>query len=195
MPRQILVIIGHPDPDPARFCRALASAYVEGARTAGHEVRVIDIASLDFPLLRSQAEFEAGPLPPSLAGAAEAVSWASHIVIVFPLWLGTMPALLKGFLEQVIRPGVAFTYPSGDDRGKMLLKGRSARVVVTMGMPGLLYRVWFLNHGIATLTRNILRFVGIGPVRQTLFGMIKTASDTKRRDWLDTMRKLGARGL
>ena len=71
----------------------------------------------------------------------------------------------------------------------------SARAVVTMGMPGLLYRVWFLNHGIATLTRNILRFVGIVPVRQTLFGMIKTASDTKRRDWLDTMRKLGARGL
>ena len=96
------------------------------------------------------------------------IAWAEHIVFVFPLWLGTMPALLKAFLEQVMRPGIAFAYP--DEKcgfNKTLLQGRSARIVVTMGMPSFFYRLWFLGHGIAGMRRNILNFVGIKPVRET----------------------------
>jgi len=195
MPRHILIIIGHPDPEPKRLCRMLAASYADGARAAGHEVRCIDVAMLDFPLLRTMEEFEEWPLPVTLEGAADAIRRAEHIVFVFPLWLGTMPALLKAFLEQVMRPGVAFAYPGtgGGSLARTLLKGRSARVVVTMGMPSFFYRFWYLGHGIAGMRRNILNFVGISPVRETLFGRVAGASEATRAGWLAKMRALGAR--
>jgi putative NADPH-quinone reductase len=193
MSRRILVIVAHPDPDPQRLCRALANAYAEGAASAGQDVRRIDIATLDFPLLRSMEEFQHGTVPPGLVDAARAIGEAEHIVFVFPLWLGTMPALLKAFLEQVMRPGTAFTYGkgAGSSSPTMLLKGKSARIVVTMGMPGFVYRLWYRGHGVAGMRRNILNFVGISPVRETLFGMVEGASDATRRKWLAAMRSLG----
>jgi putative NADPH-quinone reductase len=193
MSRRIVVIQGHPDPDGRRLCRALAGAYVEGARASGHDVTVIDIATLDFPLLRSQAAFKHEPIPDSLRPAQEAILAVEHIVLVFPLWLGTMPALVKGFLEQVMRPSVTFAY---QEKGfpKKLLSGRSARLVVTMGMPALLYRWWYMAHGLKGLERSILGFVGIKPVRETLFGLVDAASEAKRRKWLERMRALGRKG-
>jgi putative NADPH-quinone reductase len=195
VPRRVLIIVGHPDDNPKRLCRALADGYADGARSAGHHVRRIDIASIDFPLLRTKEEFGMATMPPALEDAAQAIKDAEHIVFVFPLWLGTMPALLKGFLEQVMRPGVAFAYPEPGKGGfaKTLLKGRSARVVVTMGMPAFFYRLWYLGHGIAGMRRNILNFVGISPVRETLYGLVEGASDDKRRQWIAEMRRLGSR--
>lgn len=194
MSRRILIIVGHPDPEPKRLCRALAASYAQGARSAGYQVQLIDIATLDFPLLRTMEEFAQRALPVTLEDAARSIREAEHIVFIFPLWLGSMPALLKGFLEQVMRPGVAFTYPEPGKGGfaKPLLKGRSARIVVTMGMPASLYRLWFLSHGLAGMRRNILNFVGISPVRETLFGMVEGASDARRRKWIAMMRSLGA---
>jgi len=195
MPRRVLIIVGHPDPEPGRLCRALAASYAEGARAAGHEVRLLDIATLDFPLLRTTESYNHEAVPAALEHAAQAISGAEHIVFVFPLWLGTMPAMLKAFLEQVMRPGVAFAYPAPGKTGfpKTLLKGRSARMVVTMGTPALLYRLWYLGHGLAGMRRNILNFVGISPVRETLFGQVEAATDETRAKWLARMRALGTR--
>ncbi|CDX20692.1 conserved hypothetical protein [Mesorhizobium sp. ORS 3324] len=196
MSRRILVVVGHPDPSPDRLCRALASAYAEGAQRVGHVVRKIDLAQLEFPMLRTTQEFEHGMIPDSLREAAEAVAWAQHIVFVFPLWLGTMPAMLKAFLEQVMRPGTAFAYrDKGQGFARSLLRGRSARLVVTMGMPAPVYRIWFLSHGIAGMRRGILNFVGIKPVRETLFGMVANASDAKRTGWVNQMQRLGERAI
>ena len=190
MGSRIVIIQGHPDKDPGRYCRALADAYAEGAKAAGHSVTRVDLADLHFPLLGSQDEFMHGAVPKALEPARKAISEARHVVLVFPLWLGTMPALVKAFLEQVMRPGVAFSYR---EKGlpEMLMKGRSARIVVTMGMPAVFYRWWYLSHGVRGLERNILRFVGMKPVRTTLIGMVESLSDAKRRKWLDRMRALG----
>ncbi|CAH1652329.1 Putative NADPH-quinone reductase [Hyphomicrobiales bacterium] len=192
MSRRIVIIQGHPDPDEQRLCRALADAYIEGAREAGHDINSIDLASLEIPFLRSQSSFENDPVPPSLKPAQEAILAAEHIVIVFPLWLGTMPALVKAFLEQVMRPGFAFGYDKGVPKTK--LAGRSARLVVTMSMPVMAYRWWYFGHGLKALQHNILRFVGISPVRESLFGMVVGVNDATRRKWLDDMRKLGRQG-
>jgi putative NADPH-quinone reductase len=194
MPRRILIVVGHPDPSPDRLCRGLAKAYAEGAEQAGHVVRRVDLAVLNFPMLRTMQEFEHGAMPDSLKDAAEAIVWAEHIVFVFPLWLGTMPALFKAFLEQIMRPGTAFAYPDkGGSLPRTLLRGRSARVVVTMGMPSIVYRLWFLSHGIAGMRRSVLRFAGISPVRETLFGMVADASEATRAKWIGQMRGLGGR--
>lgn len=194
MSRRIVIVQGHPDPAPDRYCRALADAYAEGAAAGGHEVRRIDVATLDFPLLRSQADWETGPAPPAIRACQETVAWAEHIVFVFPLWMGSMPALLRAFLEQLLRPGFAVEGAAGGLRWQKRLAGRSARLVVTMGMPALVYRWYFCGHGLRSLKRNILAFTGIGPVRESLIGMVGAADGARRRGWLEKMRSFGSGG-
>jgi putative NADPH-quinone reductase len=193
MSTQILLIQGHPDPAGGHLGHALADAYATGAREAGHELRTLTVTQLDFPLLRSQKDWHAGELPPALAPAQEAIRWADHLVFFFPLWLGGMPALLKGFLEQVARPGFAFNEQAGNPLGQKLLKGRSARLVVTMGMPALVYRYYFRAHSVKALERNILGFVGIAPIHETLIGLVDAMDDKARAKWFDRLRALGRR--
>jgi putative NADPH-quinone reductase len=191
---RVLVIQGHPDPAGQHFCHALAQRYCDGARAASREVRTLDIAHIDFPLLRSKREWESVPVPDTLVEAQQALTWADHLVIIFPLWLGDMPALLKGFLEQVARPG--FAVPSAAEGGnkKKMLSGRSARIVVTMGMPAALYTWYFGAHSVKSLQRNILGFIGIAPVRRTLIGLVEGSGDARRRKWLATLQDLGGSG-
>ncbi len=190
--RNILLIQGHPDGSATHLCYALADAYAQGAAHAGHSVRRLTLAGLQFPLLSSQAQWETGELPPSLQPAQDDIRWADHIVLFFPLWLGDMPALLKGFLEQVMRPGFAFVRKQGSavftEKG---LTGRSARVVVTMGMPALVYRWYFRAHSVRALERNVLGFVGIAPVSQTLVGGAAGLSAQDASRWLSRLRMLG----
>lgn len=186
--KKILVLDGHPDPDPSRFVHALAGAYESAARGAGHEVHRLDVASAGIDVLRSGKDWGKGKTPAEVKRAQEEIAGADHIVILFPLWLGAMPGLLKGFFEQVLRPGFAIA------EGKRtlspgLLKGKSARVVVTMGMPGFFYRLFFFAHSLRSLRRNILYFVGIKPVRETLIGSVENAATRERA--LGTMRRLG----
>ena len=192
--RRILILQGHPDSAGRRFCHALAERYRAGAQASGREVRTIDIAQLDFPLLRSKAEWDGGALPPALAAAQQDIVWAEHLVIVFPLWLGDMPALLKGFLEQVLRPGFAFGTAAQGGLGKKLLVGRSARIVVTMGMPAFVYRWYFGAHSVRLLERNILRFVGFGPVKRSVIGHVEAKNPRRRERWLETLAALGRLG-
>ncbi len=185
---------GHPDAQPGHLAHALALAYAEAARAAGHQVFELAVGAIDFPLLRSKRAWESEPLPPSLVPAQALIRDAEHLVIIFPLWLGDMPAVLKGFFEQVARPGFALGEPQGPARlPKKLLAGRSARVVVTMGMPAFVYRWLYGAHSVRSLERNILRFVGIRPVRTTLFGGVESAAAQKVPRMVDKMRRLGSR--
>lgn len=188
---RIAVIQGHPDPGGHRFGHALAAAYVEGARAAGHSVSVTDVARLEFPLVRTKDEFETGPVPADIREAQAAIEAAGHLVLFYPLWFGTMPALLKGFLEQVFRP----TFVNGElgNFSNLRLKGRTARLVVTMGMPTLAYRWLFGRPGWNLFEASMLKLCGIGPVRATLVGRVD-ASAAARQKWLTKMRDLGRTG-
>lgn len=194
MARRITIIQGHPDPRGNRLCHRLADLYAAGAVAAGHGVRRVEVAVLDFPLLRTAEEFETGPPPADIRAAQDDICWADHVVIVFPLWLGSLPALLKGFLEQTFRPGFAMDAKSGGWPRK-LLAGRSARIVVTMGMPGFVYRWYFGAHALRNLERNILGFAGFRPVRRSLIGMVGTLDQAHKRErWLEHMKALGREG-
>jgi putative NADPH-quinone reductase len=163
MPSKLTIIQGHPDSSRRHLCHALADAYADAAEQAGHEVRRFEIADIEFPMLRTQEEFNSGTLPAALKPAADAIDRADHIVLLFPLWLGTVPALAKAFLEQVMRPGVAFAYEKYG--AKKLLAGHSARIVVTLGMP-----VWLIGHSIAATA-----FVGCAATYSSL-------SDSRRSE-------------
>lgn len=188
---RILIIQGHPDPVADRFDVAIAEAYARGARAGGHEVRQLGVAALDFPVLRRRADWEGGEPPADIRRAQEDLLWAEHLVLVFPLWLGDVPALFKGFLEQVLRP--AFTRPGGGATA-LALRGRSARVVVTMGMPALMYRLWYRAHAVKSLQRNVLAFCGVRPVRASFFGLVEMNARDRRGRFLRDMERLGRKG-
>jgi putative NADPH-quinone reductase len=188
---RILVIQGHPDGKEPHLCQSLADAYCDEAQQNGHLVRRIDLAAVTFSLLRSHTEWRQPP-PREIALAQESVAWADHIVLIFPLWLGCMPAMLKGFLEQLLRPGFALTESSTGPQP--LLTGKTASVVVTMGMPAPLYLLYFRAHGLKVLERNVLRLVGIRPLRRMVIGGADRLSIEDRDRWLDKMRVQAAVG-
>ena len=85
-----------------------AARHGHAAVSAGHELRWIRVAHLDFPLIRTREDWEKKEPPAVVREAQETILWAQHLVILYPLWMGDMPALLKAFFEQVARPGFAF---------------------------------------------------------------------------------------
>ncbi len=194
MTKHIAIIQGHPDSHGQHYLHALAKAYAEGAKEAGHEVKVIAVASLEFPLLRSKEEFEHGVPPEAIQQAQQIFDWAQHLVIFYPLWLGAMPAILKGFLEQVFRPKFLSGSAEMGKTWQKTLRGKTARIVVTMGMPALVYRWYFGAHSLKSLERNILSFCGIGPIQESLIGMVEAPDNAKREKWLEKMRSFGRQG-
>jgi len=191
MGKRILIIDGHPDPRSGRYVHALAQAYRDGAALAGHDLSDIVVSELDFPILRTNDDFRRGTAPESIRRCQTLIARADHLVILFPLWLGSMPALLKGFFEQVLRPGFAFDENVRNGVPRKLLSGKSARIVVTMGMPAFFYRWFYRAHSLKSLERNILAFCGIGPVKTTIAGMVEGMSQAKRTALLARMRALG----
>lgn len=188
----ILIIQGHPDGSARHFCHALADAYAEGAVEAGHGVRRIELSELDFPLLASQAEQERGVVPEAIAAAQAMISAADHVVIVFPLWLGDMPARVKGFFEQALRPGFAYRQ-GGNPLSPGLLKGRSMRIVITMGMPRWYYHLIYGAHSLKAMRIGMFGFVGFKPIRASIVGNVSGRDAGPRATWLTTMRDLGRR--
>lgn len=189
---KIAILDAHPDPDPARYMHALADAYCAGARGAGHDVRHVMLGDINMPILHSRESWLHEDTPEDVKEGQEAMLWADHIVFFYPLWLGDMPALLKAFLEQALRPGIALQY--GDSpMPEKLMKGKSARLVVTMGMPALFYRAYYGAHSVRSFKRNILNLLGIDDVASSLIGNVE-GSESHRKRWLKWMEEYGAAG-
>lgn len=191
MYKRIAIIQGHPDPDEVHFGHRLAVEYAQSAIDEGCDVETVNVAKLQFPLLRSQSAWETQRVPASLLAAQNALKWAEHWVLFFPLWLGDMPALTKGFFEQVLRPGFAFSEGTRGPSAEKLLAGKTARLVVTMGMPAAMYRWYFRAHSVKSLERNILGYCGITRVDETLIGAVGEMSEAKAKHWFRKMRALG----
>jgi putative NADPH-quinone reductase len=191
--KNITVVDGHPDPSRSRLTHALVDRYVEKAKATGLKVRRIDIARIEYPVLRSTSEFYNTPTPEPLRQAQADIAWADHIVFFYPLWHGNMPALLKAFIEQIFRPGFAVAYGGKQRFPKPLFKGKSAHVVVTMGMPAFVYRAFFGAYGVKSFERSVLAFCGISPITQTLLGGAGGNCACRVRKWLDGMPALAER--
>jgi NAD(P)H dehydrogenase (quinone) len=184
---RIAIIVGHSM--TGTYCEALAEAYRRGAVEARHQTALINTATLAFdPVLRGGYR-ELQPLEPDLATARDAIAAADHLVLFFPLWLGTLPAIFKGFLERVIQPDIF--EPAKTGQFVTPWKGKSVRIVMTMGMPGFIYRWYYGAHALKMLKRNILSFLGAGPIRSTIYGSVESVSQERRTRWLNDIEALG----
>ncbi|MBI3545535.1 MAG: NAD(P)H-dependent oxidoreductase [Gammaproteobacteria bacterium] len=188
MPKKILVILGQPQRQS--YGGALAQAYIDGAKQAGAEVKELYLGDLKFNPCAAGGP-PTGELEPELLHAQAAIKWAEHLVFVYPIWWGTIPALLKGFIERVFLPGFAVNFRKNSPLWDKLLSGRSARLIVTLNTPSWVYRWYFGRPGHNTMKKTILQFCGITPVRITEIGPIKDSTEEKRKKWLQQVHLLG----
>ncbi|MEM9988984.1 MAG: NAD(P)H-dependent oxidoreductase [Pseudomonadota bacterium] len=187
--KTITLILGHPDKGKS-FCRALAEAYQDGATKAGHTLHFVDIAHTDFPLITSKEEYEAQPAP-NIVDLQEKIKASQHLVMIFPMWMGSMPARLKGLIEQIFRPGFALGDQGPKKFPKPLMKGKSAHIIMTMGMPAAFYRLYFRAHGLKTIERNLLGFAGFKPIKSTLIGGVDNAPPKTCAQHIEKIRHMG----
>lgn len=192
MAKKILVILGQPQRNS--YNGALAQAYVDGARAAGSEVREICLGEIKFDPCATTGAPPGPTLEPDLKEAQEAIRWAEHIVFVYPIWWGTIPAILKGFIERVFTPGFAVNFRKDSPLWDKLLTGRSARLIVTLNTPSFVYRWVFGRPGHTTMKRTVLQFCGVKPVRITEIGPVKNSTEAERARWLEQVRALGSSG-
>lgn len=191
MSKNIVILYGHPDPSTERLCYALAKAYQDSAMLTGHAVRFVKVSDLKLNSIKSIADFRDGTVPSDVYETQEIIQWADHLLLLFPLWMGSMPGQFKIFLEQVFRPDFALDYSKNGFPGK-LLKDKTADIVVTMGMPTIAYKGYYFSHGIRNLRRNILYFCGIKPVHLTYFGGVDHVKPKTYAKWIAKMSRLGA---
>lgn len=191
MTQTICIIDGHPDTDPKRLCRALADSYTDGAISSGYDVSRINVRDLTFPLLEKNEDFLTPPPEPVLS-EREKIAAADHLVILFPLWLGGMPAKLRAFFEQAARAGFFLSEPEKKGQWpRKMMAGKSARIVITMGMPGSVYRVMMDAGSLKALERGILGVSGFKPVRHTILGGAADVSGGRLSAWKSEMWELG----
>lgn len=188
---RILVIDAHPSAES--FGAALADKYVAGASAAGHQVERLNLRDLSFdPNFPGYGRGDRAPIP-DIERAQAMLQKSAHLVWIFPVWWGTYPALLKGFLDRTFTPGFAFR--SGSQyQYERLLGGRSARLLITMDSP--VWYDWLRGQpAVRAMRDHTLRFCGIAPVRVTRFGAVKHSRDQIRYRWLEQVRRFGERAV
>ncbi|MBF6030585.1 NAD(P)H-dependent oxidoreductase [Pseudomonas sp. P115] len=192
MPHRILIILGHPS--TTSFCAALADTYTRHAKSAGHEVRVLNLGDLTFDPVLHHGYTQIQPLEPDLLCAQSDILWATHLTFVFPIWWGGIPALMKGFLDRIFLPGFAFKYRAGKAFPDKLLVGRTAHLLVTLDTPPWYYRWFYRMPGIHQMRKTTLAFCGIRPTKTLLFGPVLGSTATQRTKWLQQAGLLAGKG-
>ncbi len=174
----IYILLAHPD--NASFNGSLAGAYETAARATGHSVRRQNLGDMKFDPVLWKGYKTIQELEPDLLTAQENIAWCNKWVIFYPVWWGSVPAVLKGFLDRVLHPGFAFKYHEKGPFWDKLLKGRQAHLFTTSDAPAIWIWWQYRNSDINTIKRAVLHFCGISPVKTTRIGSIRYSNETRR---------------
>lgn len=190
--KKILVLNGHPDEES--LSAAFAEKYFEGATASGFDVKLIHLAKLSFDPILHKGYREIQELEPDLVQAQKDIHWAEHIVVIYPMWWGSVPALLKGFIDRVFLPGFAFRYHKSDPFWDRLLKGRTGHIIMTTDAPWWFNWIKYGDPQIRMMKKTVMQFSGITPVRVTQFDSIKSRKPADFQKYLQKVFKLGQQG-
>ena len=195
--KNILILLGHPDKNGLNG--ALADAYEGAAQEAGHTVTRLNIAEMQFDPDLRWGYRKRMELEPDLVRFVELVKRCDHFVVLHPIWWLGMPARLKGLFDRTWLPGSAYRYIK-TKAGKRtilwdrLLRGKTARVIVTSGMPHWIINLVYLPGNVNSQLRwGILWFAGFS-VRTTWIGSSETLAESERAYWIKKVRDLGKKG-
>lgn len=190
--KKILVLLGNPDTDT--FSGKLADVYEGSAKKKGYSVSRLNISDLQFDPILHCGYKEIQELEPDLVMLQERITWADHVVIIYPNWWCTMPAVLKGLFDRMWLPGFAFNFDK--EKGQLIkrLKGKTARVIIIAGTHSP-FKTW-LKFGDFTneISHGILGFAGI-KTKVIAFGPSKKASDEVLEKWSKKVEKLASKGI
>jgi NAD(P)H dehydrogenase (quinone) len=183
---EVSVILAHPEPES--FNHAIANTVCRSLERAGHTVRFHDLYAERFDPLLGAAELDTKAKPSNdLVGYCEELQRADGIVIVHPNWWGQPPAAMKGWIDRVFRPGVAYKFLEGDGGEGVpvgLLRAQTAIVFNTSNTPperefevfgDPLDRLW---------RKCILEFCGVKNVVRETFSVVITSTPELRAVWL-----------
>lgn len=190
--KKIYILLGHPNTET--LTGAFADAYETGALDAGHEVRRQNIGEMKFDPILHKGYKEIQELEPDLITFQENMKWAEHIVILYPNWWCSMPALLKGLFDRAWLPGFAFKFGKNGLMGKImwkkLFKGKSARVIICANTPAFVTHFLFGDFT-NELSHATLGFAGIKPVRVKVFSPTEEAPNALRLRWIRMVKHMG----
>ncbi len=188
---RVLTILAHPQ--PGSFNHAIASAAVAALEAGGHEVVFHDLYAERFdPLLRSKEIPKGAQIDEALASHCRDLAEAEGIIVVHPNWWGMPPAILKGWVDRVVRPGLAYEFLEGDSgqgvpRG--LLRARKALVFNTTNTEADRELEAF-GDPLQTLWKNcIFGLCGVKDFSRKSYGVVVTSTEEERRLWLDDVRQ------
>lgn len=190
MTKKIVVLLGNTDTET--FSGAMADHYQAGAEDAGHEVVRVNIGEMKFDPILHKGYKEIQPLEPDLIQLQEAIKWADHVVIVYPNWWCTMPAILKGLFDRIWIPGFAFNFDKKTKRVIQRLKGKSARVIIVAGSHSPFKTWWLFGDYTNEIQYGILGFSGM-TTAVSAFGPCERIDDAQREKWLKEVEALGKR--
>jgi NAD(P)H dehydrogenase (quinone) len=186
----ISIILAHPN--PGSFNHAIAATAAEALRQNGHEVVLHDLYQEQFDPLLPAAELLRNPtLPPALARHCEEIAGADGIIIVHPNWWGMPPAVLKGWIDRVLRPEVAYRFVANDKGEGVpvgLLKARAAIVFNTANTPDDREREVFGDPLELLWKKCVFDLCGIKRVHRRPFTVVVTSTPEQRADWLAEVR-------
>ena len=186
--KKIFVIDCHPR--RLSFSQSLFEQYIKGSQDAGHEVKSMRLSEMDFEIDLAQHNDDAD-LEPSIVEFQQKIIWSEHVMLVFPLWWGFMPAKMKGLIDRAFLPQFAYAYEAGSALPKKLLKGRSVDVLVTSDTPNWYFK-WLYKAGAFKIMRmQIFEFVGFKPARFKMISSLRNSSEKMRLQWLEKAWKWG----
>lgn len=189
--KNILIINGHPNKESLNF--ALAEAYQKGAVEAGANVSIIHLGDLDFDPNLAFGYQKRIELEPDLIESLAKIKQADHLVWVHPVWWGGLPALMKGFIDRVFLPGIAFKYRENSVWWDKLFTGKTARIITALDQPSWYYRLMFGRPSVNQLRKAVLEFCGVKPVKVTYVGIVKKATAAQRVQWVQKVYQMGLR--
>jgi NAD(P)H dehydrogenase (quinone) len=183
---KIVIILAHPR--PGSFNHAIAEMTRATLRESGHAVILHDLYAEAFDPLLPYAEIARDAvLPGSIARHCTEIAAADGIVFVHPDWWGMPPAILKGWIDRVLRPGIAYRFAetdSGEGVPEGLLQARAALVFNTSNTPAKREQEVFGDPLERIWKDCIVTFCGIPSCDRRMFGVIVTSSDEQRKAWL-----------
>ena len=187
----ILLILAHPDPNS--FNHSIAETAKETLENQGHKVFYHDIYEEKFdPILTAEEIPKDAKVDPVIAKYCDELLNADGIIIVHPNWWGQPPAILKGWIDRVIRPGLAYRFIEGDNGEGVpigLLKARSAIVFNTSNTPAEREDTVF-GDPLERLWKDcIFSLCGITNFYRIMFRVVVTSDDKTRKDWINVVRK------
>jgi len=188
----ISLILAHPR--PGSFNHAITEAAAATLRESGHTVIVHDLYDEMFdPLLPHEEIPRDASIPQAISAHCAEIATADGIIIIHPDWWGMPPAILKGWIDRVLRPGVAYQFSetdSGEGIPVGLLKAKAAIIFNTSNTPAVREQEVFGDPLERIWKDCIVSFCGIPFCRRRMFGVIVTSSEEERKAWLADVREI-----